>query len=194
MFGGSSSPTDSKKTTDSFISFNNNNDEYTIDFDTFKNCKQEEFLEFIDLIKPYAGDKSIYDYLRYVGFTVPRVDGTNALALGIEIRPDDEYNDRVHSNQTYPRVFIMYWINIDQKVKDISSNSFSKTWYTASLWYGGACNNRPEWRHNWVLHRGRPNSEQEENYSTPAYFVSLHGLSTSSKSGKISRGSLDTKW
>lgn len=179
---------------DSFISWDSSGKEFTIDFDKFKNCTQSEFLAFIEIIKPYAGDKSLYDYLRFVGFKVTRVNGVNALALGIETKADDEYDNRLQSNWTYPRNFIIYWINIDTKVKDISSNSFSKTWYSANRYYGGACNNKPEWRDYWNMSRSTLKYEGGESYSEPNYFLSLHGLSTSSLSGKVGRWQIGTKW
>lgn len=200
LFGGSSYPNGESSSSrypsssDSFISWDSNDKEYTIDFDKFKNCTKSEFLAFVDLIKPYAGDKSLYDYLRFVGFQVPKVDGVNALALGIETKKDGEYDNKTQSNARYPRNFIVYWIDVNTKVKDISSSSFCKTWYSASLWMGGSCNNKPEWRNYWYMSNKTLYYGGKESYSEPKYFLSLHGLSTSSLSGKIRRGSINTSW
>ena len=199
LFGGSSYPNGRsyhKKdySSSSFISWDYNSKEYTIDFDKFKNCTTSEFLAFVELIKPYAGDKSLYDYLRFVGFQVPKADGVNALALGIETKSDSEYDNKTQSNARYPRNFIVYWIDINTKVKNISADSFCKTWYSASVWMGGACNNKEEWRDYWIMSSSTLKYGGKESYSEPKYFLSLHGLSTSSLSGKIGRGSIHTSW
>lgn len=179
----------------SFISWDSKDKEYTIDFDKFKNCTKSEFLAFIEIIKPYAGEKSLYNYLHSVGFEIPRASGgVNALILGIETKADDEYDNRIQSNQTWPRNFIIYWIDLDSKIKDISSDSFSKTWYSASRYYEGACNNQPNWSNKWVMHIVTPAYGKTEHYAFPACFISLPGLSTSSKSGAVARYKLDTKW
>ena len=198
LFGGSSYPSGKSYYGDSsnsgFISWDSNSKEYTIDFDKFKNCKKSEFLEFVELIKPYAGDKSLYDYLRFVGFQVPKADGLNALALGIETKKDDEYDNKLQSNARFPRNFIIYWIDINTKVNSISSSSFCKTWYSASMYMGGSCNNKPQWRDYWNMSERTLKYGGGESYSKPKYFLSLHGLSTSSLSGKIGRGSINTSW
>ena len=199
IFGATSRPSDSKEPNSSFITFEANQD-FTIDFERFKNCKKSEFFEFIELIKPYAGDKSLYDYLRYIGFSVPRAEyiydyrssgSVYGLALGIEKRRDFK---RVENNE-YPNVFVIYYVDIDQKVKDISEKSIMICYYSAVVYWYGACNNKRTWENQWymsnsVISNGLPAKRGK----MPYYYISLNGLSTSSKSGRVKRADLDTSW
>ena len=201
IFGCSSRPSDERADTGSFVKFDNPNDDYIINFDQFKNCTKKEFLDFIALIKPYAGDKSLYDYLRYVGFKVPRASapypnydyGTiNAMALGIEKHKDRDRQD----NSQYPHEFVIHYMNVDEKVKDIGDSSFKLVYYTAQVSWSGVCNDKKHWDHRWsmfdyVMHNGQLGNR---NLQKPYYYLSLHGLSTSSKSGNVKRGDLNTSW
>ncbi|MBQ8290766.1 MAG: hypothetical protein IJY01_07855 [Clostridia bacterium] len=191
IFAGSSRPTG---TPESFISWDSGSKDYTIDFDKFKNCKKSEFLDFIEHIKPYAGNKSLYDYLRFVGFNVPKVDGVIGIALGMERKADDVYDNAIQSNSRYPNNFTVYWVNLSTEVKSISSGSISKTWYYAYVWMSGSCNNKPRWSDDWHMSERNPTYGSNERYSTPDYFISINGISNSSRSGKQARIKLDTSW
>ena len=197
-----------------FISMNDK-DEFEINFDKFKNCTKAEFLEFIELIKPYAGDKSLYDYLRYVGFTIPRVNGMayrfdrnniNVLVLGIEKLSDLDRKD----NTQFIRRFALHVIDIDTKVKDIGAESFTGWNICTYTTWSGVCNDKKSWSHkvqihslNEKVHELFIGDEYSCNWSDWSgrgagmrcpYFISLNGLSVSSNSGTISRSSLNTKW
>ena len=197
-----------------FISMNDK-DEFEINFDKFKNCTKAEFLEFIELIKPYAGDKSLYDYLRYVGFTIPIVDGAayrfdrnniNVLVLGIEKLSDLDRKD----NTQFIRRFALHVIDIDTKVKDIGAESFIGWNICTYTTWSGVCNDKKSWSHKVQIHSLNEKVHElfiGDNYSCNwsdwsargagmrcPYFISLNGLSVSSNSGTISRSSLNTKW
>ena len=198
-----------------FISLNDK-DEFEINFDKFKNCTKAEFLEFVELIKPYAGDKSLYDYLRYVGFTIPRVNGAayrfgnnnnvNVLVLGIEKLNDMDRKD----NTQYIRRFALHVIDIDTKVKDIGAESFTGWNICTYTTWSGVCNNNKSWSHKVQIHSldekvhelfiGEEYSCNWSDWSSRGYytrcpyFISLNGLSVSSNSGTVSRSDLKTKW
>ena len=188
----------------------NKSDEFEFDCDKFKDCTKKEFLEFVNLIKPYAGEQSLYDYLRYVGFEVPKVTDTynyqNVLILGIEKLSDRDRKD----NTQYIRRFKIHAIDIDIKVKDIGDNSFTGWIMCTSAYWSGVCNDKKAWSHKVSLFNyndtvslagiaGEYNCSLS-NWSWKGaslkipYFVSLHGLSTSSRSGRVSRSNMGSTW
>lgn len=197
-----------------FISFRNDH-EFYINFDKFKNCTKSEFMTFIGYIKPYAGDKSLYEYLSYVGFEIPRATfgrHKNYIPLAIEKLSDEKRKD---NHQVISR-FNLYSIDIDLKVKDIGNNSFFKSyWHTTASWHG-ACNNKKSYSE----HIGYEYTAQSHvsvytrdpyscnlsrygggGYNAPGdwppiipYFISLPGLSDHSLSGTIMRGNVNAGW
>lgn len=188
----------------------NKSDEFEFDCDKFKDCTKKEFLEFVNLIKPYAGEQSLYDYLRYVGFEVPKVTDTyhyqNVLILGIEKLSDRDRKD----NTQYVRRFKIHAIDIDTKVKDIGDNSFTGWIMCTRIDWSGVCNDKKSWSHKVTLLNyndtgslaaiaGEYNCSLSNWSSKGAslkipYFVSLHGLSTSSRSGRVSRSNMGSTW
>ena len=157
----------------------------------------------------------MYNYLLYVGFTIPIVDGAayrfdrnniNVLVLGIEKLSDLDRKD----NTQFIRRFALHVIDIDTKVKDIGAESFTGWNICTYTSWSGVCNDKKSWSHkvqihslNEKVHELFIGDEYSCNWSDWSvrgagmrcpYFISLNGLSVSSNSGTISRSSLNTKW
>ncbi len=197
-----------------FISLDQDH-EFSINFDKFKNCTKSEFLTFIGYIKAYAGDKSLYEYLSYVGFNIPRATAArhkNYFILGVEKLNDESRKD----NSQIINRFNMYAIDMDLKVKDIGNDSFYKGyWHTLAKW-GGACNDKKSYTgkasyeytangrveftmkdaYNCNLSRYGSGGYSNRSDWPPIipYFVTLPGLSGSSLSGTIKRGNIGASW
>lgn len=193
-----------------FISLNAD-DEFYIDFDKFNNCTKSEFLNFINIIKPYASEKSLYEYLSCVGFEIPRSGSgayKNYFVLGVQKLNDFSRVD----NYQHIRPFLLYSIDMDAKVKDIGDDSFfTCLWCTGAKW-SGVCNDKKSYTHRAEYYEGTtyyrmPSLTVRAQYSCDItkwaskggypsypYFVSIPGLSKDSLSGTVGRGNLNTSW
>ena len=133
-----SNGTSSKKASES------NYFDFKINYNTFYNCTQKEFMAFVDAIKDYAGDRTFRQFLTDNGFQFPTNNAADYWLLGFDT--DGYYQICSSWGESGYRAYRSYIaknhsiysvsVRLDDKIADFSKNhNFVKIQYFSQVDY-----------------------------------------------------------
>lgn len=117
-----------------------------INFDAFDYIDRKTFTSFVNAIKGSAGDKTFYEYFKFIGFNFPRDSSAPAnyqclLPIGVKKYDNVEsYNSNRNMEVTHAAIA---YINLDMRVKDYKeSDSFNFVYVYHLKYRSGNCNEK----------------------------------------------------
>lgn len=176
-----------------------------VDFDRFDFIEKSTWNAFVNAIKPYAGDKTFYEYLSFIGFEIPRDDkapkGYQCI-LPLAVTKDDKYEHYDQNRKMeWTQGYVIY-INFDMKIKDYTENSLDRIVIYHYKYRSGSCNEK--WHYdgkNYRLAKRQGDRYVDTIPNTKVNYLDLNLLSWSGlvgdhkvKTGKISTENLSTNY
>lgn len=116
-----------------------------INFNNFDYIEKSTWENFVKHIKKSAGDKTFYEYLTSMGFSLPRDSSAPSgyqclLPLGVtKYDKDESYNSNRNLEVTHASII---YINLDSKVSAYSSNSLQTVYVYHLKYRSGNCNEK----------------------------------------------------